>query len=164
MPTKVELRYWDACLFLDYLNGTPNGIEIVAPLVAAARTEGFSIVTSTLSLVEVAFVGKELSEGLDQNVEDAIDDMFGDETLLTLVEFDQEIAAHARALIRRTVSEDKRVKPADAIHLATAAAVGASVLHTFDSALIGHANALGVVPAGQPELPDIEPQQGQLIE
>ena len=143
----MALTYWDSCLFLDYLNATPNGVEIVSPLVDAARAAEFTIVTSTLSLAEVAYVRRELREGLDPKVEDGIDNMFRDESLLTLVEYDQEIGADARRLIRRTVSEDKRLKPADAIHLATAIAVGASVLYTFDLGLIGYANSLGVMSA-----------------
>lgn len=164
MRTDVDLAYWDSCLFLDYLNATPNGKEIVAPLVDEARRGGFTIVTSTISLAEVAYVSKELTEGLDPQIDDAIDNMFRDGSLLTLVEYDQEIGADARRLIRRTVSEDKRLKPADAIHLATAIAVGASVLYTFDSDLIGYANTLGVILADKPEPPEFQPQQGQLLE
>ncbi len=160
----MDFTYWDSCLFLDYLNATPNGVEKIAPLIAAVRSGGLTIVTSTLSLAEVAYAGKELDDGLDPTVEDAIDTMFRDESLLTLVEYDQEIGADARALIRRTVSEQKRLKPADAIHLATAVAVGATALYTFDAALIGHASSLGVIHAAEPEAPDIEPQQGQLME
>ena len=93
MRPDVVLVYWDSCLFLDYLNATPNGVEIVSPLVALARSGDFEIVTSTISLAEVAYVGKELREGPDSAIADGIDKMFRDETLLTLVEYDQEIGA-----------------------------------------------------------------------
>ena len=164
MRPDVVLVYCDSCLFLDYLNATPNGVEIVSPLVVLARSGDFEIVTSTISLAEVAYVGKELREGPDSAIADGIDKMFRDETLLTLVEYDQEIGANARSLIRQTLRESKRIKPADAIHLATAMAVGASVLHTFDVDLIAHASALAAVAAELPVAPEVEPQQGKLIE
>ena len=43
-------------------------------------------------------------------------------------------------------------------------AVGASVLHTFDVDLIAHASALAAVAAELPVAPEVEPQQGKLIE
>lgn len=153
----MQVSYWDSCLFIDFLNGSPAGQQIVSPLIAAARNGELTIVTSTLSLAEVAYVARELTDGLDVKVENAIETMFRDNELLTLVEYDEDIGVESRKLIRRTLSMDRRLKPADAIHLATAAAVSADVLFTFDSALIGHAQSLHVTNAREPEPLEMQP-------
>lgn len=160
----MPLVYWDSCLFIDYLNATPAGVEIVLPLVEEARTGKITIVTSTFSLAEVAYASRELTEGLDPAIEDAIDSMFRDKSLLTLVEYDQEIGADARRLIRRTLIGAKTIKPADALHLASAAAVGADALYTFDGDFLESADVLAVVPAMRPEPPEFVAKQGRLIE
>ncbi len=156
----MQLSYWDSCLFIDFLNGSPPGEQIVSPLIAAARSGELTIVTSTLSLAEVAYVARELTDGLDDKVEDAIETMFQDDELLTLVEYDEDIGVESRKLIRRTLGMDRRLKSADAIHLATAATVRADVLFTFDRALIGHAQSLNVTNAREPEPLEVPPQQG----
>ena len=158
------LTYWDACLFLDYLNASPEGVEIVSPLVASARLGDIDIVTSTISIAEVAYVTRELAQGPDPRVESGIDSMFRDVSLLTLVEYDQEIGAAARGLIRRTLQRSKRIKPMDAIHLATAMSVGAEIFYTFDDSLLGHARLLTTVPAARPQAPEAGSWQGKLIE
>ena len=64
-----------------------------------------------------------------------MDALWADRSAVQLVEFDQVIARQARELLRRAVEINRKLKPADAIHLATAATVGVSDCHTIDEAM-----------------------------
>jgi predicted nucleic acid-binding protein len=73
------------------------------------------------------------------------------------VEFYPLVAHEARALIRQALPKGWSIKPADAIHLATARRVGATAFHTCDEGLTKFKKLVGfpIEPplAEQPELP-----------
>ena len=151
MPSKPILAYWDANLFLHYIGNTPGRIEIIEALIAQARSGEAAIATSTLSLTEAACSADEMENGKsDPLVEAALDDMFSDHSLLTLVEYDRRIAIQARTLMRRALSLDRSLKPADAIHLASAEHVGASFVYSYDARLAHVSRELGTVMVREP--------------
>jgi predicted nucleic acid-binding protein len=51
---------------------------------------------------------------------------------VTLVEFFPLVALDARSLIRRAMTRDWSLQPADAIHLATAKRLSVSAIHSYD--------------------------------
>ena len=162
MPNNPLLTYWDANLFLDYVSRTPGRVEVIDALIADARSGGTQIATSILSISEAAYSARERqARQADPLVEEALDEMFGDYSLLTLIEYDQRIAVRARTLMRRTLSFAGRLKPADAVHLASAEHVGADVIYSFDAKFQRRSLELQSVrvsepSASQPRLPGID--------
>ena len=137
MPEEPRLIYWDSCIFLDYIEGSHRWMPILDSLLdQASETGDIVIVTSTLSIVEVAFASAERDQKfLDDTVAAAIDDLWADRSAVRLVEFDQLIAREARALLRTSLHAGRGLKPMDAIHLATASLMRVSDCHTTDDRL-----------------------------
>jgi predicted nucleic acid-binding protein len=129
--------YWDSCIFLLYIEGASEWMPILDSLIDRASTTGdIVIVTSTASIVEVAFSTAERSDGmLNDATVAAIDILWSDRSAVQLVEFDQVIAREARRLLRRSIELGRSLKPMDAIHLATAALMQVSDCHTTDDRL-----------------------------
>jgi hypothetical protein len=76
MPASRSYVYWDACVFIDYLQKAPSRIAVLDSIVAEARNGQLLLVTSTLSMVEVAFAEGERRQGaLDAEKLRTIDDM-----------------------------------------------------------------------------------------
>lgn len=61
----AELRrvYWDACVFLSYINGVANRLPTIEELLRLARADEFELLTSSLSHAEVAFAEIEKAQG-----------------------------------------------------------------------------------------------------
>ena len=92
--------YWDACVWLSYINGYPDRQPILDTLLAdsASRVGDIHIVTSTVSQTEVAFALVELKDQApDQVVEAAIDSLWKDTTAITLIEYHPVITLDARS-------------------------------------------------------------------
>ena len=102
----------------------------------ASRTGEIVILTSTVSITEVAFAKAEKSgRALDAGIEAALDALWADRSAVQLVEFDQLIAREARRLVRRSGEIVRSLKPLDAIHLATAARMQVDDCQTTDERL-----------------------------
>jgi predicted nucleic acid-binding protein len=137
--------YWDANVFLGYLEKTPDRIATLDALMAAAGAEGdIQIWTSTFTITEVAFAEAERTgRALEPAVEEAIDDLWQDGTI-HLAEFSAVLALDARRLVReamiRNVTAQRPNPPAlrakDAVHLATARYIGVEQFHTYDVGLL----------------------------
>lgn len=143
MSIAPEPLYWDSNLFLSYLEGTPGRFETLQAIIVAAELGEARIYTSTLSVAEVAFAGTErTTELLDPAVAEAIALLWTDR-LLTLVEVSYDIALAARDLVRASLLHGPRLKPMDAVHLATARHVSVSRMLTYDQQLHKHSDRLG---------------------
>ena len=138
MPDGPRMIYWDSSVFLHYIEGSPQWMSILDSLLdEASKTGNLVIVTSTLSIVEVAYAKKEKSgRVLDPAVAAGMDALWADRSAVQLVEFDQVIGRHARGLIRRSVETGRKLAPPDAIHLATAAIMGVSDCQTMDASMM----------------------------
>lgn len=137
MPNEPSRVYWDSCVFLHYIEGTPEWMPILDSLLEeASETKGLIIVTSTVSITEVAYAKIEKDgKALDPEIEAAIDDLWNDRSAVKLVEYNEIIAREARTLIRKAVEMGRTLKPMDAIHLATAMNRKVEDFHTTDGPL-----------------------------
>ena len=125
--------YWDADVFLSYINGTSGRADVIAELLHKSKQGEIEIVTSTISMVEVAFAATEKAgKLLDRETEDAIDALWADRGAVKLIEVDQLVNKEARALMRIGLPKSWRLKAMDAIHLATAKLSGAGELNTYN--------------------------------
>ncbi len=129
--------YWDSCVFLHYIEGTPEWLPVLdALLEEASESNELVIVTSSVSITEVAFAKIEKDgKALDSKVEAAIDSLWSDRAAVKLVEYNEIIAREARSLLRQTVQNGRSLKPMDAIHLATARNRKVEDFHTTDGPL-----------------------------
>lgn len=138
MPVEPRRIYWDACVPLSFLNAVPGRIHVIEELLRQARAREVELVTSALSIVEVAFARSEKDQGaLDAETEAKIDSLWRPGSPIKTVEFYDLIANRARSLMRQGIAQGwGSLKPADAIHLATAQQIGAEEFHTYDGRLL----------------------------
>jgi len=59
MPGDKLRSYWDACLFLAWINNEPERAAVVDSLLTSARLGEIEIVTSVISVTEVALAATE---------------------------------------------------------------------------------------------------------
>jgi predicted nucleic acid-binding protein len=141
---------WDSCAWIAHIqqekirDGSGKIVEdrgaLCRPVLQAAETGALEIVVSAISLAEV--ICRNRAAGIDdQKVRDYFDNDY-----ILLVAADKQVGDCARQLM---LAGHPRLKPADAIHLATAIVAGAEELHTFDDillALSGKISRLDGVP------------------
>lgn len=149
MPDDLPRLYWDANVFLSYINGIPTRLPDLDALLERSGTDS-QIITSVISIVEVAF-GKAEQDGgaLDPDVERKIDALWTADSPIRLVEFYPHIAHGAKALMREALARGWKLKPLDAIHLATAQQERATAFHTYDTELEKYTPLIGC-PVSQP--------------
>lgn len=148
MPNSRRIVYWDACVFLSFLEGREGMVETIAALLEDGGSQNgqITILTSTLTIVEVAYIAYERTQGsLDPAALERIDALWADREAVKLVEVYELIVREARDLIRQSVHNcEWTLKAADAIHLATARRLGAVEFHTYDPKLLKHARLFGL--------------------
>lgn len=138
MPGRPSRAYWDANLFLYYINNDLDRITVLDSLLREARKANHpSIITSSFSIVEVAHGQQEQNpKTLSDATLAIIDALWEDNTVLTLVDVYPTVAYEARRLHRECISRSiRRVKGGDAVHLATAQIIGVDEFLTYDEAL-----------------------------
>ena len=151
MPDRRSIIYWDACVFLEYINGMGERVPILEALLnsSASDSGAVKIHTSSLSIVEVSFAASEREQqALDPEVEWRIDNLWADSGAIVPVEYHDIIGREARRLIRDAIPMGWRLRPQDAVHLATAqwlssAGINVEEFHTYDKALYKYADIVG---------------------
>jgi predicted nucleic acid-binding protein len=143
MPDGLARIYWDACVLLSYINGIPDRLPDLEWYLERSG-KGFQLVTSTMTIVEVAFAVQERERmALDAATEAKISGLWAIDGPVKTVEFYTLIAEEARQLIRQAIPKGWSLKPNDAIHLATARRIGASEFHTYDQGLSKYEPQIG---------------------
>jgi predicted nucleic acid-binding protein len=74
---------------------------------------------------------------LDDSIEEKINKLWQPPSPINLIEVDPFIVWDAKALIREAIKNGWGLKPADAIHLATAQRIQADYFHTYDIDKLG---------------------------
>ncbi len=138
MSGATDFIYWDSCVFCHYVAGTEAYLPVLdAILDQAGRKKGTKILTSALSLAEVVFAsGHGRGKPLSTEQEGRIDELWTSEAI-TIVDASRGVMLRARDLVRKSVGWPKTLKPADAIHLATAVWANSTIgkiteIHTYD--------------------------------
>ena len=137
-----RVYYWDADVCLSYFAATPGRLPTLDALLVSAGAGEIEIVTSVITISEVAFVeAGRTRRRLDPAVEAAMDALWG--SSIRLVEVSSIIALSARGLVRTSIAAGPRLKPMDTIHLATAESLHVAAMHTYDRALHQLSGRLG---------------------
>ena len=141
--------YWDANVFISYVNARPNHMPVIDALMEQSLNGEITIYTSALSRVEVAFSDSEQqARVLSPEIETQINRFWEDESAITSIEILPAITLSARRLIRDGISSGWSLKPPDAIHLATARwllgeGISVDEFHTYDASLFRYADVVG---------------------
>jgi predicted nucleic acid-binding protein len=150
MPGDIPRIYWDACVLLSYVEGTPERLPVLEEVLTRAERREIEIVTSTISRVEVAYMGDD--EAARVEAEPKIDDLWNYSSPINLVELYDQIADSARDLIRAAKSKELSLGPCDAMHIATAMHSSCTELHTYDKKLPRFSTEAGL-PIHEPNNP-----------
>jgi predicted nucleic acid-binding protein len=138
MATSTKRVYWDACIWIALIQkekiplpsgGIEDREQMCRSVIEAAKKGRLEIATSTLCLAEVC-------KHLDLRAATPADKIaeFFEHDYILLVNVDRYVGELARELMLHGHS---KLKPPDAIHLATAAITqGIEQMHTFDRDLL----------------------------
>lgn len=147
MPNEPVPIYWDAPVWLSYINGEDDRLPVLDAILADSSSDKATVKihTSTVSQVEVAFAKtEEDNKSLDPDVEEKIDQLWADRNTLQVLEFHAGIGTEARNLMRSAVANGWKLKPMDAIHLATAKSCKAAEFQTYDKHLLKYSGSIGL--------------------
>lgn len=136
---------WDANVWCSYLDQDLDRLPDIDALLAEARAKKLVIVTSTLSLVEVAYVAAERAAGaLSAQAEADIDGLWTPGGVVRMVELSPVVSRRARGYIREAMVNKRRLTPRDAIQIASAVVAGAVAFHTYDTDLEKFSELAGI--------------------
>ncbi|MCH7983151.1 MAG: PIN domain-containing protein [Chloroflexi bacterium] len=166
MPDELSQVYWDASCFSSYINGHAGRVDTLDSVLEEARTSkgGLEVVTSVVSRVEVAYsLQEDQQRQLSDDEEARIAKFWADNSVVKTVELYDLIVDEARGLIRQVMPSRLRLKPMDAIHLATAKRLGVREIHTYDKKWLNqnYVDLIGITinepNSIQPMLPNFGP-------
>jgi predicted nucleic acid-binding protein len=129
MPAE---QYVDANVLLAYVL-EEEGAPVVEQLLLEADKGDRRLLTSTVSIVEVAF-GAETAKGgaLDPGTLSTIDNLWSGGRPVALADASIRTMYEARDIAREARRRNRRLTPRDAIHLATAVAAGVEKFFTYE--------------------------------
>jgi predicted nucleic acid-binding protein len=158
MPSVRRRIYCDANVFLSYVNELPGRVGDIDAMFAEAQRGEIQIITSTLTVAEVAFATVEQdAKATDPAIQARIDALWELGSPFQLVDFHLLIAEKARDLQRLGLPLGwKGLRSIDAMHLATAQHEQVDELNTYDAKLPRYASLIGC-PIREPQ-----PSQPQL--
>lgn len=135
MPAKSRRVYFDACVILAYVGNEEGRADVVQALLDEARRGDLEILTSVVSIAEVAFGAHERDAGLTPDGEAAIDEMWTPKSPITLVDISEALARGARSIIRDArANQAGGVRSVDALHLASARLHACDAVFTYEDA------------------------------
>ena len=134
MQSSIRV-YWDADVFLSYINGHADRVPVIEQLLTqASESRDYEIVTSAFTVAEVAFAQLEKdAAALEDEMLARIDSLWADRSAVQIVDLFLEVAVEARTLVREAaVHPSLRLKPKDGVHIATAKLMNVAELHSYD--------------------------------
>lgn len=136
MHKADRLVYLDSNVIIAFLGQEPERYATIVDFFeeTIASKGATQILTSVIALAEVSFLTEERDpKSFQPDTARIIEDFWRDESLLSIVELNQEIAIAAQRVQRLARSEARKpMKPMDALHLATAKWVGAHEFFTYN--------------------------------
>lgn len=151
MPSKGRIVYWDSNIFLSFINKIPDRIQTIRDLLTEIQEDAHSfILTSSESIAEVANAAFEKEQSkLNPAIEEQIDAMWDDASMVRIIDNGSHIARIARDLIRDAIPHGWVLKPKDASHLASAYWYNQKVgelkeFHTYDLRLHKYQTMIGI--------------------
>ena len=133
-PDRAPRVYLDANVLLAYVADEENRADTVQSILEDARQSRIEILTSVLSITEVAYVQTDAGDELSSESEAAIDELWKPASPITLVDVSETVVREARSVIRRAKRAGVRaVRSADAIHLASAALHACDRFFTYEN-------------------------------
>ncbi len=124
MTSKPALVYWDSCVFISCIQRDPRRFGTLEAIVDEAKSGRAILVASTMGVAEtVKLSGDDKSWKQEEGKIRA----FFDNEFIEIVNVTREIGENAARIGR-----EHGLKPADAIHVATAIKYGCKCLHTYD--------------------------------
>lgn len=133
MPASSGRIYFDANVLLAYVGDEEGRADIVQTLLHEARRGEIEIVTSVLSIAEVAFGALERDNGLTEEGEARIEELWTPASPIQLADVTQALTRQARTLIRKAKSEGYGIQGADGIHLASAIMFRCAPFFTYEA-------------------------------
>lgn len=140
MASDKTFLYWDACVFSSYVGGHPGRVDTISELwdEIARQHPRRTIITSSISIVEVAFASGHGQGVRNPENENRIDALW-DDPIVQVVDASQPLMYLARSLMRQAKDMQRSLKPNDALHLATAQWINQMIgdvqeVHTYDNA------------------------------
>src|SRR5437773_1197749 len=110
-------------------------VQHIEPLLQKSGKD-FQIVTSIFSITEVAFAAiEQANRVLDPEIEEKIAKLWRPGSPILMAELYPLITERAQQLMRAAIIKGWSLKPADAIHLATADQLKVGDFHTYDDRL-----------------------------
>ena len=138
MASDRTYLYWDACVFSSYVGEHPDRADTILEVweQVARQHPRKAIITSSLSILEVAFASGDGSGVRDPERERQIDALWREPTIY-VADASQDLMYLARGLMRAARDKGWSLKPADALHLATAQWINQKIgyvqeVHTYD--------------------------------
>ncbi len=146
MTEALPLLYWDADVFTSYIEDIPDRAPTIEGLLADARSGELEIVTSVISIAEVAYAETErLRAALSSDIEQKIEALWAVGSPVKVAEVYPLITSRARNLIREGIPRGwSGLRAHDAIHLATAQQLRATEIHTYDGKWEKYSEAIGI--------------------
>ena len=133
MPDNVPRVYADANVLLAYVGNEAGRADTVESILEDARQSRVELLTSVLSIAEVAYVQTDSSADFSPAGDAAIDELWKPASPITLVDISETVAREARGVIRQAKQTSAgRVRSADAIHLASAQLHGCDRFFTYE--------------------------------
>lgn len=145
MPT--EFIYCDTSVILSFFNEYPGRVSTIDDLFDEVIKDSEKIiVTSTFTLTEVANFESEKRRNRwkpDESAEEKFDTFWANSNLIKFIEFHEILARNARTLIREAMGNQFSLRPADAVHLASAKSINVKEFFTYDERLFKFADMMG---------------------
>ena len=146
----AKRSYWDSCVFLAWIKGEPGRATHVDALLNEARKGQLEVVTSVISITEVALAAPAKEPGaVDAEVLKKIDALWQPPSPVKLAEFHRLIAVDACDIMRRAAAQGRSLRPPDAMHLSTAARTRCDEFLTYDK-LSAYAPLINI-PISEPD-------------
>ena len=124
MPNKPIPIYWDSCVYIDCIQQTPERYDVLAEIVTEAQNGKIVLVASALIVAEVsklAGLGVEIAEQTNRIR------LFFENDFISIRNVTRRVAEDAARFGR-----EHSIKPADAVHVATALHYECVSFQTYD--------------------------------